>query len=363
VGRFSTGLAVLITVLLWGFAIPANAMGPPQRHRVEVVLGGPDESTQAMQAILDELLGRLAVDVEYAHVEGIELHAVVTPREQAKSATARVWLDLTGSRRATVYLADEGWERILVRNLELTDGLDEVGREQLGHIVETSVEALLEGGQIGVTRVQAIEQLGVEPKPQSESEPAPPEPQEPPPAGGWVELGYQTQFWGGPVPAYHGPMALAGLIGSGNRVRPGAFISAQYLTPATLETDLLALRLQGGAFRLMAALAPKVSDNLALHVALGGGMDVIAVSPRSIDEGMATPSRRYVVVFPEGQAEFGLWIALPRGFELRFAGVLGVDLIDGFYFVEGAEQPFFDPWVVRPGLRVSLAWGSPGARF
>ena len=67
-----------------------------------------------------------------------------------------------------------------MRNLELADGLDEVGREQLGHIVETSVEALVEGGQIGVTRVEAIEQLGVEPpapKPEPQPEPEPePEP-------------------------------------------------------------------------------------------------------------------------------------------------------------------------------------------
>ena len=50
-----------------------------------------------------------------------------------------------------MYLADGRWERVLVRRVPAPREFDEVEREQLAHIVESSVDALLSGATIGLT--------------------------------------------------------------------------------------------------------------------------------------------------------------------------------------------------------------------
>jgi hypothetical protein len=361
----SRGIWLVIVAALFVFVRSEDARAAEPAPHVEVVLGGPEAEADAMQAVLDELLGRLDVAHDFARTPGIDPVSVLEPREG--DAAIRVWLELRRPERATCFIADQHGERILIRHLTLEAGLDEVAREQLGHIVESSVQALLEGGEIGVSRTEAAAELGV-------SEPAPPppppapEPPAPPPArepatAGWVGLGYQAQFWGGPVPAYHGP-ALAGGVRAraGARPRsglaPGAMFSAQWMTPTAIESEEVALRLQGAALRAMATLRPRLADLAALHVAFGGGVDVVRVAPEARPGSPLDVTPAYTTAFPQGQAEVGLIALLPRGLELHFAALAGVDLIDAFYFVEGDSGPVFDPWIVRPGLRIGLAWDS-----
>jgi hypothetical protein len=343
-------------------AAPSRSAAQDPAGRVEVVLGGSADTTATMREILGELLGRLAVAVAYREASAIDVRDVVTPRAGAQPVTARVWLELGSSERATLYLADDGWERILVRNVSLADGLDEVAREQLGHIVETGVEALLEGGKIGIARADVVEQLGVAvPEPAAPAPPPTParDPQPPRGPGAWLELGYQAQLWGGPVPGYHGPVLGAGLFARAPRLRPGGLFTAQYIVPSSIEREDLHLALQGVALRVMAALAPSVREGVALHVALGGGVDVVAARPGAARDSMVRPGPGFAAGFPQAHAELGVRVALGRGFELRILGLVGVDLVDGYFFVSGTPRRFFDPWVPRPGLRVSVAWGPP----
>ena len=361
--RLAWYLLALSTVMVLIHGAPAHAAGPERSvDRVEVVLAGPGEERDAMRAVLVELIGRLEVDVSYADADAVDAREVLTAPEGARPATARVWLELGESERVTCYLVDGAWERIMVRHVPLSGGIDEIAREELGHIVESSVDALLGGGEIGVSRVEAAAQLGVDIRPPEEPAPeAPaPSPEPAPRAQGVLGLGYQAQFWGGSVPAYHGPVLLGGVRASATRVRPGAMLTVQYLTPVLLQAEAIDLRLQGAALRVMATLSPRLGESLELNVAVGGGVDLVRVSPAATEDGAAVAADPYTAIFPEAEVDVGLAARLGRGLALRFDALVGIDMIDSFYFVAGAPDPLFDPWVVRPGLRATLVWSSGG---
>jgi len=142
-------------------ALGQTAPGAPAPRFVEVTAAGPPESLDAMARLLGELLERLAVTLRWVAQPRIVLDGVLVARAPTPGAVGAVWLDLSSREHVRIVLADAGGDRFLVRDLRLATGLDPVGREQVGHVVESAVAALLEGGTIGLSREAARSAAGV----------------------------------------------------------------------------------------------------------------------------------------------------------------------------------------------------------
>src|SRR3954447_13003988 len=95
----------------------------------------------------------------------------------------------------------------------LVDRIDEVAREEIAHIVEATVDALLIGGRLGVvTDESAVPKT------------APPAPERPKGVSLDVGLGYATQMWSdSSQPFLHGPAIFVGMAGRAGTVRPGVW--------------------------------------------------------------------------------------------------------------------------------------------
>src|SRR5436189_68309 len=99
-------------------------------------------------------------------VASASLLAVVVVVFVVVVAFARVWIDARDPARTTLYLADGAWERVLVRTVATPQALDEVAREEIGHIVQDAVAALRAGLHIGfTTRDEARASLRLAPLP------------------------------------------------------------------------------------------------------------------------------------------------------------------------------------------------------
>ena len=130
--------ASLVAALVLSSAARASAeKGRPSRALV--VLIGNAGTSEGLRSVLSELLERQGVAVEYEERAHFSPSALLS-----ESRDTRVWVFVSqsGSRVAKLYFRGPSGARFLLRQLELKNGLDEVGRELIGQVVETSTVAL-----------------------------------------------------------------------------------------------------------------------------------------------------------------------------------------------------------------------------
>ncbi|APR86572.1 Hypothetical protein A7982_11921 [Minicystis rosea] len=373
-GAISILLAALPVIAA---ALPARADAPPparsseaSSRRVTVVLLGEPRARTAVEEVLRELFGRLPVDLEIQQAPTLDLQAVLTPPASAPPRLARIWIDARAPERATVYLVDGPWERILVRHVPLHGGLDEVAREEVGHIAETSVGALLGGGTIGVTRAEARVDLGLPATPPPATpRPAPPRSKPPRPAAlaplpSPVHLfaGYGVEAWSSASPIRHGP-TLGVALHFPVDAQPGrwsgiAQLLASYRLPNIVDDQAAGVRLDHAVVRLVAGPGYRLSERWSLRALAGGGFDVAHVAPRAgTDTTLALQPATYRVSV---LATALLGVAFRASRALHVTALLGVDAdaLDTRYVVQlGATAlPVLVPWRARGLLTVGVDW-------
>lgn len=340
------------------------------RKRVDLTIAASPADVGAMERTLRNPLGRLPVEVVWKHAERVDASEVITPK-QGDGAFARIWLDVTSAQTATLYLADAPWERILVRHVGLPKGLDEVAREELAFIVRSSIDALLSGSQIGMTRAQAQTELA----PQT----APPKAERHgtgagevhkaarvPPRGRadreGIRLGvgalYEAQLLrAGNV--WHGPGVLVGARGEG-AVRAAGVLSLQYRSPTEVASSPLGARFQGFSLRTLARVE-WVGPRLALAGGAGIGIDTVYVKPIRAEGAVARvdPPRWITAPLVRATAAPGVRIS-GESFLWLVTGV-DADFVESNYSVlrAGVWKNSFSTWQVRPflGLEFSASTG------
>ena len=77
-----------------------------------------------------------------------------------------------------MYLVDAAWERARVRRVPASEGVDEVVREELAHMLASGVAGLLAGAPLEQTREEVRVELGL-PAPEPPPPPSPPPPASP----------------------------------------------------------------------------------------------------------------------------------------------------------------------------------------
>jgi hypothetical protein len=331
--------------------------GAPLPRHVEIKMVAPSESWPALQAVLSELLTRLQVSVRFASIPSVEARQIMNERSDDPPSVARVWIDMRDPTRVTLYLTGDRADRLLVRHVPLVTRLDEVAREEIAHIVEATVDALLVGGRIGVVTDEVMpSKMKEEPRPQERL------------PGVTLDLGvgYEAQVWSSFTRPLHTAAAFVGVEARTGQLRPGVWASGEYRFPTTLEHELVTARLDQGSVRVVATLGWTPSRKWLVGVGLGGGFDIVRIAANAASQGGAMPAPDTVAledprvaVVPMLRAMAFAKYAISTRTDI-FIGLGGdYDLYGTRYLLRdpntGTDIPIFEPWRVRPTAMIGVS--------
>jgi hypothetical protein len=354
----AVGIAVLATTSAVG-ASPEEEAEPT----AVVALIGTAGANAELAAVLTELLERQGVKTDIESEDRFEPDALLS--QGAHDARVRVFVVLRGEHEARLYFRSPLGERFLLRKLALRSGLDEVGRELIAQVVETSTVALLHSSA-GISRDEASASLSEEraeaapvkavaaPAPLTTAK-APTEPK--------AELagalgGHGFLQWmddQGPVVGY-GIEGALGVVLPSNWIVRGA-VDGDYRMPQDHAAG--AVRATTSSFALRAgADAGKLFGVHALLLGLGAGLDFDHAAARSESSSVkpAAPSDSTAPIF-RGAIRYELY---KRHFWVSAAVFTDLSAVHTHYdLAEGrAAVRVADFWSVRPGILVTLGWSS-----
>ena len=112
----AAALAATILIDMSSFAQTSS------REAVDVVIAADDVTAPDMRAVVVELIERLGLATTVTFAPGVNAVELITPVAGAQPRVARVWIDLSKPERATLYLVDHDWERILIRHVRKMPG-------------------------------------------------------------------------------------------------------------------------------------------------------------------------------------------------------------------------------------------------
>lgn len=300
----------------------------------------------------------------------------------------QVFVELVSAERARLVLSDERRGRYLLRDVPLPNGLDEVGRETLAQVIESSLVALQ--GQAKVLSREELNQLLTgeaafgpsesaasaeapskdAERPASEkspgSAPAPPKATRGPAPSAqerWrIQLAgaYSTHWSGRELGLLHGPaLRLEWERWLGAESSWFAAATGELRWAQSYESSLVDVVVASRAAWLTGGIKHTWRGELRLLAGVGLGVDWADIQPRDVEGGLSR-------VLPE-TSDTTLWLRAEVGLERRFGSIqlalallTDVSTVDTHYDVRraGRAERLVTPWRVRPGVRVALGWGS-----
>lgn len=256
--------------MLTSFAATARA----DDRTVTVVLSGDEAERSALALVVSDLLVRLGVSLELGVATSVDRDAILDRPRSFDRALARVWIDLAPTDHATLYLVDGPWERVLIRRVRRDPAHLEVEREELGHILETAVEAMLAGARIGLDRSALVEP---KPAPPAHEPPRLARPVHASGASVVARLGVFEQLtfgYASELPVVHA-FGLSAAIEGTSGARLGAWLTAGYRWPARTSATAIGVEVQGLEARALARVTAWSSGSLRVDFGLGAGVDVL----------------------------------------------------------------------------------------
>jgi hypothetical protein len=361
----------------------ADAAEPGASTSALVVLVGAAAREAELRALLRELLGHRGAAVEVTTRERFDPHELLG--DSAKGRVVRVFVVPGRAGGVGLYFRAPDGARFLLRSVPLRSGFDEVGREQIGQIIETAVTSLLQSSD-GLTREEA--RVALEHQASDEGDPArgtapsaaardaraatpsakvsaPVGPVEAPGSTaveGWLAARYGASGKGGGLGFAHGPGLELGFGFLFRRVRVRARGVGQRdfsheLSASGVAADLASLRL-GVAVDVGGALGQRQW----LFASLGVGGERTQVTPRAATGSAVVPAAAFESTAP--LAHVGLSYEL-GGSLVRVAVGAGADigLVETHYDVarDGRRERVATPWLVRPTASIAVGlvpqWG------
>ena len=360
----------------------ALAAEPAEAAGALVVLVGAAAHDVELQALLRELLVHRGGAVEVTTRERFDLQDLLGDSAQGWAVSVFVVPGRTGG--VGLYFRAPDGARFLLRSLPLRPGFDEVGREQIGQIIQTAVTSLLQSSD-GLTREearvalehQAIDESGDQaaggdpPGVASTAATAPDKvsaPVAPVDAPGsttlqgWLAARYGATFNGGELGFAHGPGLELGLgfLFRHLRVRARGVVQRGFsreLSVSGVAADLASWRL-GAAVDVGGALGRRQW----LFASLGVGQEHTQGTPRAATGsavGSAAACESTAPVAHVGRSyERG-------GARVRVAVGAGADigLVETHYDVarDGRRERVATPWLIRPAASLAVGlvpqWG------
>jgi hypothetical protein len=322
-----------------------------------------------LRSVLHELLERDRVETRFAERNQFESAELLGTR--SSEAAVDVYIVPSGQDAARLYFRAPDGERYLVRDVALRSGFDALGRELIAQIVEASVVALL-NSSAGITRAQFQAKLETEAKGSGKTKVVPPAfvPYAPPTTRppiptpkrtsvlleGWGGARYAAEWLGTGLGVEHGPGIELG-VGIRRKVFLRTRMSLERSFPVTITAGPIDVRVTTVRWRTMLDLGTPLGEHRALALSFGAGQDISQVDPvlsRDTNVAPAESSRtKPTVIRSEVRME-------TRAAEVQIALALTVDmpLVRLPYDLDSGSKArqLAEPWPVRPGAVLSLAW-------
>lgn len=318
-------------------------------ERVRVAYASRDAEADDLATTLQSAIDLPQVTGDVQRVAQVDPRALIVVEPELVAPLARIWVDLSGSERALVYVVDRSWTRTFIRSIPRVPGNVALDHAQVGEIVRSAVQALQEGAVIGVARA---------PLPPSAPPPRPArEPVHEPDRGAW--------FGGGPLYAVglraegelaQGPGLYGYALGRLAEVGFGGVLTLQY-QPHRASGPGVDARLDTLALRAGPLLELTRSRRLAPRISIAGGADLVHIDPDARAMQIAADGAHWAA-FPVISATLGLRARLTRDIELWVALAADLDLVDTRYVLSGPSgvRVVEDPFRVRPALLVSFGF-------
>lgn len=351
-------------MILLALAWPASAAAAEtesSRASSTVLLTVAATSSEAaeLEAVARELLGRLELRVELRRVERLDTGEL---RRPSQAYFARVWIAIAAGGKARLYLEHSARDRLLLRDVNGDAQNPELLREELGHILQTALEGLKAGEEIGAPRKEALAE--VEP-PQRAPATAPaaarnattPKAVTPTPRARPLRFGprYEVIFLGDHGLFEDGPGAVLGLLVPGSQ-RLGVELMATYHRPLHVEQGAIGARLQSWVLGAGLSYETWRAERSSLRLGVAVSADLVKVTPfssRSDDVEIASSDWRRlalgrVTTTYSYRAVSFMTLELGLGVELDPSGTR--------YVLEttSGEQDVLAPWPVRPLLTLGV---------
>jgi hypothetical protein len=367
------------------FAVPVRALDaapPPSSPSsvraadpplVNVFVVGSELGSSFAGRVQSWFSGRTRVD--FVSAPALRADVILSPKPPD---VVEVWLDVRVQNAAHVYLVVSGptGERCLLRDVELAQGLDELGREQLAQVIYSAVLAVWEGRDQSA-RGELERRLGVTPAVASDSKHGSPirSPVAPRFAKGETDArraarasngtsvygGYGAS-WRGEERLAHGPELWGTLWERHGATRLGGLAVARYLLPVHARADDITLTLTGARLQIGVSAERELGE--AFRAAAGASLGAVWVHYRPEVRGNASPSLHAASDEWELRPVAGVFVAVTARVgpvELALVPELDLPLTRTRYAVSqrGTLLSLFEPWMVQPGLAVLGGWSTP----
>ena len=360
--RLSPGLPILVLFLATNMlgGRPLFAM-PPSRGEVKVVVAGSDRSFAAITKSLTDSLSFIAVTPQFERVASVDPRSVARFGPRQPSLFANLWIDAAADHEVKLYITDAATGRVFVRRIGLDHGLDNVALESLALVAQSSLEALLAGKLIGVTRNDYEQSLEVAaPRPASEGvakqtaapTPHPNDAYAARPRSWQLLAGYELQGWDGAT--VRNEVAL-GIEYERWRLRFGVDLYGTW--PIQFHNGDLGAELFSNGVRLGVSRPLALPWQLRFVPGLGLAIELTRVRPE-LSSPDAQPASAYFAFDPTIRAVLGIERSWGR-WSLRM--IFGVDFalrpVDYVVTSQDKTNVVRTPWRERPFGAIVLAAG------
>ncbi len=340
----------------------STAAGNPER--AVVVFVGSSSASATLAPLLIELLGRANVQLTFATEPNFDAARLLSGG--AEDRAVYVFVELVGDHGARLYFRGPQARRFLLRELDLHEGLDDLGREVVGQVIESSVTALLHSSA-GLSRDEAraaLSQRGgvaLDTAPHEAPTPAaPPAPRRPPSFGAWLGLRYAAAWQGLELGIADGPGGEIGLEYRG-RARLRTTLAVERSFSQAVDTADVTATIQRWPLRLSIGAGGPASGAHTWLVTIGAGADVIRVKPGLGLDAAVTPAAGSTHLVPVVRAALRYE---QGGEQWRIALEIFADafVFDTHYDLQvagGSTERIATPWPVEPGVALVVAWCPP----
>lgn len=369
---------------LAGARAASPAPAPPGAEAVVVLVGATAQAGD-LADLVTELLGRKGISVRLVRESTFRATDLLAPGDDRESSVS-VFVEVPSDRVARLSFRGPRADRFLLRELGLRNGLDDVGREAVAQVVESSVAVLLSLSSEGMSRDEAraalesgpsplpapgtVVDLG--PRPASTSQPsaapgAATSPTVAPPANRataagaiwhrWLAARYSAVYAGPDLGPAQGPGLEAALERAGARLLVRARLVGERRFAQEITSPALDAEVQDDSARLLVELGWAPEARQAVSLGMGFGIDVTAIRPGAARAPDVTPAAATTHVVPVARTELRYEIG---GAAWRVAALLFADasLFATHYDLAraGTTERLATPWPVRPGAAVVVGW-------
>jgi hypothetical protein len=350
--------AVRVALLLLPAAFGRTALSAEPIDRVEVTLvAGTAPCPPLLRDVVAEQLADVAPDLVWVCRERID------PEEPFRSDGAgagaiRIAIELRAGAEARLTLGDTRSDRFVVRRVPLRNGLDELGREQIGQIVRFATLALRDdaGQTMSRTEARAAVASWTAP-PVAETSPATvPGPPRPPRLA--VDVGpiWSVSIFSREIPVVQ-ELAIGGAAG-GPASHLWGWIEAGYRLPASDHVEPIGVEISAASLRFGLAGGQVRTRSLSFSGGAGIGIDRVRFAPigASASVQAAAPD-----TFWSGGARVMLsseWrVATRLTIGARLAcDIAAADVHYDLRSADGSARRVLTAFRVAPGVGVSVTW-------